>query len=417
MENDVKPKHRTKAAILAIVVVASLVAGSLIGYGASATNYSTSLSNLNGQVSSLETQLSDLQSTQTTPVASLVDQTSQTSTTNDGISLSELYLNVQNSVVVVEGMVPQTNMFGRSQFTAYSAVQGSGFVCEYNTQMVVITNSHVVDDAINITVTFIDGNTYTAEVLGKDGYADLAVLSTNAPQYEYYPLQIVSSSTLSVGDSVVAIGAPYGLAGTMTSGIVSALNRTITEDMSGTYPISAVIQTSTPINSGNSGGPLMTYSGEVVGITTAIVSDSNGLGFAIPSDTILREIGSLVTKGSYNDHPAISAYGTDMNYRIAQAMGTNVTYGWLITKVTSGEAADQAGLKGGTKQISIDGTSTVIGGDIIVAVNGYRIRNIDDFSTYLEQNTLPGQKVTVTIIRSNQTMNLELTLGTRPTQT
>jgi len=305
-------------------------------------------------------------------------------------------------------------MFGR---VTYSTIQGSGFVYEYEEQMVIITNNHVIADAINITVTFINGNTYRAEALGSDGYSDLAVLSADAPQSEYYPLDLASSSTLSVGDPLVAVGGPYGLAGTMTTGIVSALNRTITEDMSGSYPIAAVIQTSTPINSGNSGGPLMTYEGKVVGITTAIVSDSDGLGFAIPTDTILREIGDLITTGSYNNHPIIGASGTDMTYRIAQAMYTNVTYGWLITKVTSGGPAGNAGLQGGTKQITIDGSTTLIGGDIIIALNGTRIRNIDDLSTYLEQNTLPGQTITVTIIRNNQAMDISLRLKTRPAQT
>jgi S1-C subfamily serine protease len=419
LENKTKPKHNFPITIIAVVLVASLIAGSLIGYGISTTNASANISNLNDQVTNLQKQLNNLQSDQTTVVADNVGQTVQTSTytTYENVSLSQLYTSVENSVVVVECETPATTIFGMSPYAGYSQVQGSGFVYNYNGQMVIITNNHVVNNAVNITVTFINGNTYPATVLGSDGYADLAVLSADAPQNEYYPLEITSSSTLSVGDPLVAIGGPYGLAGTMTTGIVSALNRTITEDMSGSYPIAAVIQTSTPINSGNSGGPLMTYSGQVVGITTAIVSNSNGLGFAIPSDTILREIGSLITTGTYNKHPIIGAAGTDMTYSIAQAMNTNVTYGWLITQVTAGGPADHAGLKAGTKQTNIDGTTTIIGGDIIVAINGYRTRNIDDLSTYLEQNTTPGQTMTITIIRNNQTQNLSLTLGTRPTQT
>lgn len=420
MENSPKPKPRFATGIVAIVIIVSLVAGSLIGYGVTSASFSTDISNLSDKVSGLQTELASQQQS-TAPTATAQDttdstnQTAQTTdNTSDGVtSLSELYAAVQNSVVVIEGYTPSTSTFGRSTYTTYSAVQGSGFVYEYEDQMVIITNYHVVEDAINITVTFTNGDTYPAEILGSDGYADLAVLSADAPQSEYYPLEIASSSTLSVGDFVVAVGAPYGLTGTMTSGIVSALNRTITEDMSGSYPIADVIQTSTPINSGNSGGPLMTYDGQVIGITTAIVSDSDGLGFAIPSETILREIGSLITTGSYTNHATLGAYGTDMTYKIAQAMNTNVTYGWLITKVTNGGPADQAGLKGGTTQTNIDGTATLVGGDIIVAINGYRIRNIDDLSTYLEQNTLPNQTITVTVIRNNQSMDLSLTLGTR----
>jgi S1-C subfamily serine protease len=275
----------------------------------------------------------------------------------------------------------------------------------------------VVQNAVNITITFIDGDAYAATVLGSDPYADLAVLSTDAPQSEYKPLEIVDSSTLSVGDPVIAVGSPYGLAGSMTTGIVSALGRTITEEMSGGYPIANVIQMSALINPGNSGGPLLNYRGQVVGITTAIVSDSQGLGFAIPSSTVLREIGSLVTTGSYDKHPTIGATGTDMTYEIAKAMGVNVTYGWLIAQVTSGGPAAEAGLHGGTTQVTVAGQSVTIGGDIIIAISGARITGIDDLSTFLEENTLPDQTINVTIVRNGQTMTLSLKLGTRPAAT
>jgi S1-C subfamily serine protease len=283
--------------------------------------------------------------------------------------------------------------------------------------MVAITNYHVVQNTINITITFINGNGYAATVLGSDPYADLAVLSTDAPQSEYKPLEIVDSSTLSVGDSLIAVGGPYGLAGSMTTGIVSALGRTITEEMSGGYPIADVIQMSAPINPGNSGGPLLNYQGQVVGITTAIVSNSQGLGFATPSSTVLREIGSLVTNGSYDKHPTIGATGTDMTYEIAKAMGVNVTYGWLIVQVTSDGPAAQANLRGGTTQVTVAGQSVTIGGDIIIALDGTRITGIDDLSTFLEEHTLPGQTIDVTIIRNSQATTLPLKLGTRPAPT
>jgi S1-C subfamily serine protease len=275
----------------------------------------------------------------------------------------------------------------------------------------------VVQDTVNITVTFINGNGYAATVLGSDPYADLAVLSTEAPQSEYKPLEIVSSSTLSVGDPLIAVGGPYGLAGTMTTGIVSSLGRTITEDMSGSYPIANVIQMSVDINPGNSGGPLLNYQGQVVGITTAIVSDSQGLGFAIPSSTVLREIEDLVNTGSYNKHPTIGASGTDMTYEIAKAMNVDVTYGWLIAQVNNGGPAANAGLKGGTQQVTVGGQSTIIGGDIIIAINGARIRGIDDLSTYMEENTLPGQTITVAIVRNGETTTVSLTVGTRTAAT
>jgi S1-C subfamily serine protease len=283
--------------------------------------------------------------------------------------------------------------------------------------MVIVTNYHVVQEAINITVTFVDGNGYAAEVLGSDPYADLAVLSTNAQQSEFAHLEIASSSMLEVGDQVIAVGNPYGLAGSMTTGIVSALGRTITEEMTGSYPIANIIQTTAPINPGNSGGPLLNLQGQVVGITTAIISNSQGLSFAIPSNTILREISSLVNSGSYNQHPWLGASGIDMTYEIAQAMDVNVTYGWLLTQITSGGPAEKANLQGGTKQALVAGELTTIGGDIIIAINGIRITNTDTLSTYLEEYTLPNQTVSVTIVRGSETLTLSVTLGTRPAPT
>jgi 2-alkenal reductase len=296
----------------------------------------------------------------------------------------------------------------------YTQVQGSGFVYNFTGKMVIVTNYHVIRNAINITVTFINGDGYPVTVLGSDPYSDLAVISTNAPQSEFKPLEIVSSSTLKVGDIVVAVGNPYGLAGSMSIGIVSALGRTITEEQTGRYPIANIIQTTAPLNPGNSGGPLLNLQGQVVGVTTAIVSNSQGVGFAIPSNTILREISSLVTIGYYNKHPWLGAAGVDMTYEIAKAMGVNVTYGWLITQVVSGGPAATAGLRGGTKQVLIAGEYVTVGGDIIIAINGTKITNGDALSTYLEENTLPGQIIEVTVIRGNQTLTVPLILGTRP---
>jgi len=173
----------------------------------------------------------------------------------------------------------------------------------------------------------------------------------------------------------------------------------------------------TRINPGNSGGPLLNYQGQVVGITTAIVSDSQGVGFAIPSSTVLREIESLVEEGTYNKHPWLGASGTDMTYEIAKAMGVNVTYGWLIVQVTSGGPADEANLHGGTQQITVAGEPVTIGGDIIIALNGTRITNIDDVSTFLEEYTLPGQTIDVTVVRKGNTITLSLRLGTRSSPT
>jgi len=406
--NQTPQKPRFSTAFIVIVIVVSLAAGGLLGCVVSTVVISGNISDLKSQVLTLQGQLAALQSGQN------ISPQGNTYIAGENASLAQLYAEVKDSVVVIQGLTLQYDVFRRPYYTG---VQGSGFIYNFDGQMIAITNNHVVQDMINITITFINGNGYAATVLGSDPYADLAVLSSDAPQSEYNPLEIVSSSTLSVGDSLIAVGGPYGLAGSMTTGIVSALGRTITEDMSGGYPIANVIQMSVPINPGNSGGPLLNYQGQVVGITTAIVEESQGLGFAIPSSTVLREIEALVTTGSYDKHPSIGASGMDMNYEIANAMDVDVTYGWLIAQVTSGGPAAQADLQGGTRQVTVGGQAVILGGDIIIALNGARIRGIDDLSSFMEENTLPGQTITVTIVRNGETMTASLKVGTRPAAT
>jgi S1-C subfamily serine protease len=376
------------------------MAGGLLGYSIGYAGLSARISDLQNQLSTLEEKILNLQSTQN------IANENNTYFLGDNVSLSQLYEQVKDSVVVVQGVIVEGyDFWGRP---VYSGVQGSGFVSNLTRQFVIITNYHVVQGAFNITVTFTDGDAYAANVTGSDPYADLAVLSAHAPQYEYKPLRITSSSTLKVGDPVIAVGTPLGLTGSMTSGIVSALGRTVSVSWS-SYAIADCIQTTAPINPGNSGGPLLNYKGEVVGITsyTAITSQgvaAQGLGLAIPSSTILRETGSLITTGSYNSHPWLGISGTDMTFEIAQSMNTNVTYGVLIAQVTSGGPANKAGLKGD---------------DIIIAINAtyiaMRIRSMDDLSTFLEEYTLPNQTVNVTIVRNSLTLPVEL--GTRPPPT
>lgn len=242
----------------------------------------TEIANLQNQLSTLQQQISNLQATPT------VTYQNATYVLDQDVSLSQLFNQVRKSVVVVQARLIQYDRFGRPSSTQ---VQGSGFVYSINGQKVILTNYHVISGAIDINVTFTTGNGYTASVLGSDQYKDLAVLTTNAPQNEYSPLSIVSSSTLRVGDPVIVVGTPYGLAGSMSEGIVSALNRTLVAEE---YSITNVIQTTAPINPGNSGGPLLNYQGQVVGIVTAIIQDSQGIGFAIPSDTILEGIEDIM---------------------------------------------------------------------------------------------------------------------------
>jgi len=392
-----KPANKYPVLLIAIFIVSMFIVGYLVaGY----LNYGTTSSEIN----QLQQQMEILQNKNNN-----MEFQNNTYYYND-TALAQLYEDVKNSIVVIYGSVAYDTFFG----TQYSEVQGSGFVYNFNGELVVITNKHVVDGATGITVTFSNGDSYTATVIGSDAYSDLAVLSVQAPAREFRPIKIVSSSNLKVGDPLIAIGSPFGLGGTMTTGVISQLGRTIEDSVAGSFPIANIIQTSVPINPGNSGGPLLNYQGEVVGITTAIIQNSNGLGFAIPSNTILREIESLIKTGTYNQHSWLGISGVDMSYSIAQAMKVNVTYGWLITQITSEGAADKAGLKGSDQQVRINGVREAIGGDIIIAVDGTRIINGDSFMSYLEEHTTPNQIVTITIVRSSQILDIPVELGTRP---
>jgi S1-C subfamily serine protease len=388
-----KTKHFSKI-ILGIILIA-LIVGASIGF---AIGFVV----LDGRINTLEEQLNG-----GVQGGTYVSYPNATYFVGDNVSLSSLYQQVKGSVVVIQDLVPAYNFFGK--LAGYNLQQGSGFVASVDNQLVIVTNNHVIQNSINETVTFSDGSSYTAKVLGSDSLADIAVLSITPMPSGLTPLRLVTSDNLQVGQPVVAVGSPYGLSGTLTTGVISSLGRTITESdaSSSSGPtIPDIIQTSTAINPGNSGGPLLDYSGNVVGITTAAVSSSQSLGFAIPSDTITRELSSLVLSGSYNNHPSIGTIGTDVNYQIAQAMKTTTTYGYLVESVSS-----QNGLKGGNTQASILGSTVTLGGDIITSINGARITNTDDLLSYLEEHTLPGQTAQFTIVRSGQTQTIAVTIG------
>jgi S1-C subfamily serine protease len=387
-----KVKRRFSTVVIVVILIVGLIAGCGIGYAVTYTDFNSKLTDLQSQIGLYQGYNSGANT--------------QTYLLNDNVSLAQLYQAVKPSVVVIRDIVIGYTIFGQQ---AYSTQQGSGFVTVVNNQKVVVTNNHVVEGAINVTVTFADGNSYEATVLGSDPYADLAVLSVANIPSSAVGLTMVNSATLNVGDPVIAVGSPYGLQGTLTTGIISALGRTIVEsDDSGrtTISIADTIQTSTPINSGNSGGPLLNYAGEVVGITTAGISNSEGLGFAIPSSTIMREISTLIADGSYDSHPSIGTEGVDMDYQIAQAMGVSVTYGYLVERVSTNN-----GLQGGNQYKAILGENIIVGGDIIIAINNVRIANTDDLLSYLERYTLPSQTVTFTVVRDGTQQDISVTIG------
>jgi S1-C subfamily serine protease len=261
-------------------------------------------------------------------------------------------------------------------------------------------------------VTFINGTIVPAKVVGTDLYSDIAVIQVTAPASLLVPLPLGNSSALKVGEAVLAIGNPYGLADTLTTGIVSALGREM--DSSSGYPIVDVIQTDAAINPGNSGGPLLNMSGQVVGINTAIpTSTSTGIGFAVPSNTIAREIVSLISTGTYV-HPYLGIQGVDVTPGIITAMNLPAgTHGTLLTYVTQGSPAATAGLRGGTSTRIVDGSLLSIGGDVIIAADGQKVKSIYDLILYNQRNKRPGEVVALTIIRGGTTVTVKVTLGTR----
>ena len=330
---------------------------------------------------------------------------------NTGLDPQQIYAYANQSIVTLQGYQVVNTFFGQQQ----EGILGSGFVVQYNNQYYVVTNYHVAGATSNLTMTFSDGNAYPAKVIGSDPYSDMAVVvAESAPLSEFHPLPLVSSDNLRVGQYVLAIGNPFGISGTMTFGIISQLGQSIQDPTAGNFSIAGVIQFSAPINPGNSGGALLNANGSVIGMTTATVSGSQGIGFAIPSSTIIRELPSLVSSGTYTRHSYMGIGVTDMNYQLSKAQGTNVTYGVLIESLEPGGPAAKDGLRAGNTAISIGGTQYLVGGDIIVSMNGTKIINENALSTYLDDHTLSGQTVNVGIIRAGHYMTVNLLLAARP---
>jgi S1-C subfamily serine protease len=389
----------------AIMVILIILNVGVLGY--IWLDYSQRTSGLNSQFIVLNSEITSLKAqlaTATNEIASLMREIGSQPGGNYTVSntqLNQIYNQTRESVVLIVVTIPS------------GKAQGSGFV--YDRQGRIITNNHVVEGASQITVTFIDGTASKATVVGRDPYSDMAVIKVDVPADKLKPVRLGMSSALVVGDYVVAIGNPYGLADSMTLGIVSAVGREM--DTTGSYKIVDVIQTDAAINPGNSGGPLLNLRGEVVGINTAILSETNqfsGIGFAIPSDTIIREIGSLIQTGSYA-HPLLGITGTDLTPGIIDAMSLpKETKGALVIEVTSGGPCAAAGIRGSNRQVTIDGTRTSIGGDVITAIDGTSLRTFYDLMYYMERNNRPGNVVKFTIIRGGNMIQVDVTLGTRP---
>ena len=297
--------------------------------------------------------------------------------------------------------------------------EGSGWI--YDTEGHIVTNNHVVEGADKVIVVFHNGLWDEAEVVATDPQSDLAVIKVDAPEgMDLQPLPLADPDNLRVGYSVIAIGVPFGLESTMTTGIVSALGRSfpVGDALTGNYTLPAVIQTDAAINPGNSGGPLLNLNGEVVGVNFAIESPiraNSGVGFAIPVSIVQRIVPALLEKGEY-DYPYLGIAGQSVTPQLAEMLELpNNVLGAYVDSVVPGGPADEAGVQGGDRPVSIEGIDMKAGGDIIIAMDDEPVRSFEDLVSYLVRKTEPGQKATLTVLRDGETVELDVVLGERPT--
>ncbi|HJJ21810.1 MAG: trypsin-like peptidase domain-containing protein [Crenarchaeota archaeon] len=289
---------------------------------------------------------------------------------------------------------------------------GSGFV--FDKKGHIITNAHVIDDATKIVITFLDGRSYNAEIIGMDKYTDIGVIKVNADLKLLHPLSLGDSSNLEVGEPITAIGNPFGLSGSMTSGIISQMGRLLPSDSG--YSIPDVIQTDAAINPGNSGGPLLNMRGEIVGINTAIQSTTGeftGVGFAIPSQTVAKIVPTLISEGEYK-HPWIGISGADIDPDMASVLGLKDAIGFLIITIVEDSPAEEAGLIGSNGTKKVDGREYSIGGDIIIGVDGIEVRKIADILVHLQRAKTIGDEMDLEILRDGRTTNVTVILQERP---
>ena len=287
--------------------------------------------------------------------------------------------------------------------------QGSGFV--FDSDGHIVTNDHVVEGAEAASVRFWDGSTYDATIVGTDPSTDLAVIKVDAPSSLLVPLTLGDSTQLSVGEGVVALGSPFGLEGTVTSGIVSALNREMTSPNN--FTISNSIQTDAAINHGNSGGPLVNAAGQVIGVNTQIKSESggsDGIGFAVPSSTVASIVPQIVSSGSV-EHAYLGVAVATLSQSVADELG--VPAGAMVTEVRQGTPAADSGLRAAAGSAMVDGQSFPTGGDVITAVDDTAVTSGAELQTAIDAKR-PGDTVTITYTRDGASKTIEVSLGTRP---
>ena len=335
---------------------------------------------------------------------------------NGALPLTEIFEMVEEGTVRVEVRRPPSML---------SPVSGVGSGIVFDSRGNIVTNAHVVDNADRIIVTFLGGRSYNAEVVGADPFTDIAVIRAPGAAdagggVRLHPLRLGDSANLRVGEPIAAIGNPFGLSGSMTSGIVSQLGRLLPAH--GAFQIPDIIQTDAAINPGNSGGPLLNMRGEVVGINTAIRSETGeftGVGFAVPSQTVAKIVPVLIRDGGYR-HPWIGVSGMDIDPDTAVALGLEDTRGFMVMTVVEGSPADRAGLRGSTGTIAVEvpggeeGAERPAGGDIITGVDGIEVRRISDILVHLQRAKSVGDDLVVDILRDGRSTSLVVVLGERP---
>ena len=340
--------------------------------------------------------------------------------------LANIYEESLPSVVFVRAVHridPDDNQFGRDFFGGiprgpldeFQHGAGSGFV--WDEEGHILTNWHVVEGSDSVSVVFADGTELDAEFLGGDPDSDLAILRVDPALRDLKPLPRGDLDDLRVGQMALAIGSPFGQDFTLTSGIVSALGRTIRSG-SGPYSIPLVVQTDAPINPGNSGGPLLDRRGHVIGINTQILSRSggnSGVGFAVPIDIAKQVVPDLIEHGKY-EYAWLGISGATLTADVVEHLGLpEASRGVLIVKAIEDGPAEEAGVKGGEEEVTIDGEDVVLGGDVITAINGIAVRKMHDLISYLVENTRPGDEIELDVLHSNgETETITVTLGTRP---
>jgi 2-alkenal reductase len=336
--------------------------------------------------------------------------------------------NTQFNFPSFPGLPDSNNNQQQQQSTVPTQVEGAGFIIDSAGH--IVTNNHVVTDASKIVVTFSDGTQAEAKLIGTDPATDLAVIQvTGVDSSLIKPIALGDSTQTKVGAIVVAIGSPFQLQGTMTTGIVSALGRTMESTTAATntfansssqqayYSIPDIIQTDAAINHGNSGGPLVDLNGQVIGVNTAIESTSDssaGIGYAIPSAIVKLVTADLISSGKVeHTYLGVSTLQMTSAYATAMNLPTN-TRGILITQVSASGPAGKAGLHGSSTQVTIDGADTMVGGDIITNIDGNAVKTYNDLVSYLLLKTKVGQQVTIGFLRDGKEMTVKATLQARP---